>query len=132
MFFSIKCYFRVQAHGFTPVFGGVCAGPLFCFCSSCMCLVYPMLPAYLDWPFLISPTVFWNVYSIIFLLYRVCTFFSGRNIIILAVNCFNGFMYPAFMENNKIIPQVIYRRYYIKPKTRSWPRAWVELNYHLA
>jgi len=42
-----------RAHGFTPVVVGTvflhCV--VFCVSSSCLCLVYPMLPVSLDCPF---------------------------------------------------------------------------------
>jgi hypothetical protein len=34
-----------------------------CFCFAFLCLVYLMLPDFLDCSFLIAPSVFFNVYS---------------------------------------------------------------------
>ena len=33
-----------------------------CFCFVCLCPVYPMLPVSLDYPFVIAPSVFSNLY----------------------------------------------------------------------
>ena len=56
-----------EHQGSPPVFGGIHVAHLFNFLSGVLfvfvlCLVYPMLPVSLDCSFLITPSVFSNVY----------------------------------------------------------------------
>jgi hypothetical protein len=65
-----------KAHVLITLFVFVCAQwcpthIVFCFWSVFLLLVYPMLPISLDFPFLIAPSVFSNVYFIRFTI-KIC------------------------------------------------------------
>ena len=62
---------------------------LLCFCVVCLHLLYPMLPVYLDCPFLIAPAVFSDVYLLSRLSYlqgtlvtaKMCSFLCSTYIV---------------------------------------------------